>query len=91
MKLAKIKNRIKSVVMASALGLALLAGFPAVEAQAATGSVYTCTINRSYSNPVTGKVEDAGGASSYATGQGMVEGCVYPTGLLELTDDGPYH
>ena len=27
MKLAKIKNRIKSVVMASALGLALLAGF----------------------------------------------------------------
>lgn len=31
MKLAKIKNRIKSVVMASALGLALLAGFPAVE------------------------------------------------------------
>ena len=46
MKLAKIKNRIKSVVMASALGLALLAGFPAVEAQAATGSVYTCTINR---------------------------------------------
>ena len=54
MKLAKIKNRIKSVVMASALGLALLAGFPAVEAQAATGSVYTCTINRSYSNPVNG-------------------------------------
>ena len=91
MKLAKIKNRIKSVVMASALGLALLAGFPAVEAQAATGSVYTCTINRSYSNPVTGKVEDAGGASSYATGQGMVEGCVYPTGLLELTDDGSYY
>ena len=51
MKLAKIKNRIKSVVMASALGLTLLAGFPAVEAQAASGSVYTCTINRSYSNP----------------------------------------
>ena len=91
MKLAKIKNRIKSVVMASALGLTLLAGFPAVEAQAASGSVYTCTINRSYSNPVTGEVEDAGGASSYATGQGMVEGCVYPTGLLELTDDGSYY
>ena len=35
MKLAKIKNRIKSVVMASALSLALLAGFPPVEAQAA--------------------------------------------------------
>ena len=55
MKLAKIKNRIKSVVMASALSLALLAGFPAVEAQAATGSVYTCTINRCYAHPVNGR------------------------------------
>ena len=70
MKLAKIKNRIKSVVMASALSLALLAGFPPVEAQAATGSVYTCTINRCYAHPVTGVVEDSGGAGSYATGQG---------------------
>ena len=91
MKLAKIKNRIKSVVMASALGLALLAGFPAVEAQAATGSVYTCTINRCYAHPVTGVVEDSGGAGSYATGQGMVEGCVYPTGILEVSDDGNYY
>ena len=91
MKLAKIKNRIKSVVMASALSLALLAGFPAVEAQAATGSVYTCTINRCYAHPVTGAVEDSGGAGSYATGQGMVEGCVYPTGILEVADDGNYY
>lgn len=91
MKLAKIKNRIKSVVMASVLGLALLAGFPAVKAQAATGSVYTCTINRCYAHPVTGVVEDSGGAGSYATGQGMVEGCVYPTGILEVADDGGYY
>lgn len=91
MKLAKIKNRIKSVVIASALSLALLAGFPAVEAHAATGSVYTCTINRCYANPVTGAVEDSGGAGSYATGQGMVEGCVYPTGILEVADDGNYY
>lgn len=91
MKLAKIKNRIKSVVIASALSLALLAGFPAVEAQAATGSVYTCTINRCYAHPVTGAVEDSGGAGSYATGQGMVEGCVYPTGILEVADDGNYY
>lgn len=91
MKLAKIKNRIKSVVMASALSLALLAGFPAVEAQAATGSVYTCTINRCYAHPVTGVVEDSGGSGSYATGQGMVEGCVYPTGILEVADDGNYY
>ena len=71
--------------------LALLAGFPAVEAQAATGSVYTCTINRCYAHPVTGVVEDSGGAGSYATGQGMVEGCVYPTGILEVADDGNYY
>ena len=91
MKLAKIKNRIKSVVIASALSLALLAGFAAVEAHAATGSVYTCTINRCYAHPVTGAVEDSGGAGSYATGQGMVEGCVYPTGILEVADDGNYY
>lgn len=91
MKLAKIKNRIKSVVIASALSLALLAGFPAVEAHAATGSVYTCTINRCYAHSVTGAVEDSGGAGSYATGQGMVEGCVYPTGILEVADDGNYY
>lgn len=91
MKLAKIKNRIKSVVIASALSLALLAGFPAVEAHADTGSVYTCTINRCYAHPVTGAVEDSGGAGSYATGQGMVEGCVYPTGILEVADDGNYY
>lgn len=91
MRLAKIKNRIKSVVMASALSLAMLAGFPAVEAHAATGSVYTCTINRCYAHPVTGAVEDSGGAGSYATGQGMVEGCVYPTGILEVADDGNYY
>ena len=86
-----MKNRIKSVVIASALSLALLAGFPAVEAHAATGSVYTCTINRCYAHPVTGAVEDSGGAGSYATGQGMVEGCVYPTGILEVADDGNYY
>lgn len=91
MKLAKIKNRIKSVVIASALSLALLAGFPAVEAHAVTGSVYTCTINRCYAHPVTGAVEDSGEAGSYATGQGMVEGCVYPTGILEVADDENYY
>lgn len=91
MKLAKIKNRIKSVMMASALGLALLAGFPAVEAHAATGSVYTCTINRCYAHPVTGVVEDSGGAGSGEIGQGMVKGCVYPTGILEVADDGNYY
>lgn len=68
-----------------------MAGFPAVKAYAASGTVYSCTINRCYAHPVTGVIEDSGGESSYATGQGMVEGCVYSNGILEVTDDGAYY
>lgn len=69
----------------------MLAMIPAVPVHAESGTVYSCTINRSYSNPVTGEVEDAGGEASYATGQGMVEGCVYGSGMLEVTDSGNYY
>ncbi len=69
----------------------LMAGFPAVKAYAASGTVYSCAINRCYAHPVTGVIEDSGGESSYATGQGMVEGCVYSNGILEVTDDGAYY
>ena len=62
-----------------------------VKAYAASGTVYSCTINRCYAHPVTGVIEDSGGESSYATGQGMVEGCVYSNGILEVTDDGAYY
>ena len=37
------------------------------------------------------RIEDSGGEASYATGQGMVEGAVYTTGILELTDTGEYY
>ena len=77
--------------MTLALAITMMAGFPAVNAYAASGSVYTCTINRSYSHPVTGVIEDSGGEGSYATGQGMVESCVNTTGILEKTDDGAYY
>lgn len=40
---------------------------------------------------MTGEVEDAGGEASYTTGQGMVEGCVYGSGMLEVTDSGNYY
>lgn len=60
-------------------------------AHAATGSVYTCSIVPSYRHPLTGSVEDSGGESSYATGQGMVDGCVYSTGMLEVTSDNKYY
>lgn len=91
MKLATAKNKILSVIMTCMLAITLMAGFPAVKAYAASGTIYTCVINRCYAHPVTGEIEDSGGESSYATGQGMVEGCVYNSGILEVTDDGAYY
>ena len=70
---------------------AAVLGFPAVSVHAESGSVYSCTINRCYSHPVTGEIEDSGGEASYATGQGMVEGAVYASGLMEVTDSGNYY
>ena len=91
MKLVAKKNKILSAIMTCVLAITLMAGFPAVKAYAASGTVYSCTINRCYAHPVTGVIEDSGGESSYATGQGMVEGCVYSNGILEVTDDGAYY
>lgn len=86
--------RIKKLLMGFAgavFALTVMIAFSTVSTHAETGIVYSCTINRSYSNPVTGEVEDSGGESSYATGQGMVEGAVYASGLMEVTDSGNYY
>ena len=91
MKIRKTKNRVLSVLSALAIAFTMLAGFPTVQAYAASGTVYTCAVNRCYAHPVTGVIEDSGGESSYATGQGMVEGCVYSNGILEVTDSGAYY
>lgn len=88
MKVLKWKKRFLAGIL---LALLIQAGFPGVSAEAAAGTVYTCTIHPSYRNPVTGEIEDSGGEASYATGQGMVEGAVYTTGILELTDTGEYY
>lgn len=80
-----------TVIAACAVTFVMVCAYPAMTAKAAGGTVYTCTINRCYKHPVTGIIEDAGGEASYATGQGMVEGCVYPTGMLEVTDSGEYY
>lgn len=78
--------------MMAALMIALMgASMSTVPVQAASGNVYTCVIHPCYAHPVTGVIEDSGGAASYATGQGMVEGAVYTTGILELTDSGEYY
>ena len=88
MTIKNLRNRLRVCVLAAATVLAVI---PAVPVHAESGTVYSCTINRSYSNPVTGEVEDSGGEASYATGQGMVEGCVYGSGMLEVTDSGNYY
>lgn len=88
------KNKFIKIPGILAVALMLFFGtlcFGQEQAYAASGTVYTCTINRCYRHPVNGKIEDAGGESSYATGQGMVEGCVYGTGILEVTDSGKYY
>lgn len=73
--------------------LAFLPGlmFPAIPVHAATGTVYSCTVNRCYAHPVTGLIEDSGGQASYATGQGMAEGAVSSVGMMEVTDGGAYY
>lgn len=61
------------------------------EASQSSGKVYSCKIVPGYKHPVDGTIEDSGGASSYATGQGMVESAVAAAGMLEETADGAYY
>lgn len=62
--------------------------FNADIANAASGKFGGCSISRNYRHPVTGIIEDSGGESGYATGQGMVESIGYSYGLVEKTVDG---
>ncbi len=82
-------KRIKGAVLAGTVILSVFAG--GIKVHAETGSIYTCTVTRCYSHPVTGVIEDSGGEASYATGQGMVESVVGTTGMLEVTDSGNYY
>ena len=91
MKTEKFMKKFSARILGILLALFMGAGFPTVPVQAASGTVYTCTIHPCYRHPVTGEIEDSGGEASYATGQGMVDGAVYPTGILELTDGGEYY
>lgn len=87
-------EKFKSYGISGCLSIILLLSlllFPIKNVQAAAGSIYTCKMNPSYSHPVTGQVEDAGGSSSSTTGQGMVEGAIGSKGILEVTDSGEYY
>ena len=84
-------KKIRKFYAAVLTGVFLLTAIVPVKVFAASGTVYSCSITPSYQHPVTGVIEDSGGAASYATGQGMVEGCIYTTGMLEVTDAGEYY
>lgn len=91
MRTVKKRHTVLTGFLVFALVLLMETGIPAIPAYATGGTVYTCTITPCYRHPVTGVIEDSGGEASYATGQGMVEGAVYPTGILEVTDTGEYY
>lgn len=52
--------------------------------------IFNCTVTGHYKNPITGAVEDSGGESAMATGQGMVNGVVNKKGKLTIKD-GKYY
>lgn len=83
--IVQLKNWILILVVILSLGSL------SKDVKASSGNVYSCQIARTYQHPVTGKVEDSGGSSSKATGQGMVEGAISSKGLLEVTDSGDYY
>lgn len=91
MKTVKRVRKAFAVLAAALISAFLSAGLISAPVQAAGGNVYTCVIHPCYAHPVTGVIEDSGGEASYATGQGMVDGAVYTTGILELTDSGEYY
>lgn len=85
-----MKYKIKTGLLLCTLIIGLLAFSPS-EVKAASGKVYTCTIHPTYQHPVSGEIEDSGGSSAQATGQGMVESAIDTTGIMEVTDDGEYY
>lgn len=91
MKSVKKIRKIFAGLLAALVLTVAGAGAGAVPVLAASGNVYTCVIHPCYAHPVTGVIEDSGGEASYATGQGMVDGAIYTTGILELTDSGEYY
>lgn len=91
MRRQKRLHRFLAGIMAVMLALFMGAGISAVPVRAASGNIYSCRITPCYAHPVTGTIEDSGGSSSYATGQGMVEGAIYTTGMMEVTDSGEYY
>ena len=91
MKMRKNRLILGITAFIAAIFILIMPGINTVHATTASGNLYTYTLGRHYAHPVTGEIRDSGGRAKYTTGQGMVEGCTYPTCLLEETDDGEYY
>ena len=90
----RVGNKIRRALAGALAALLVLAagqGAAPLSALAAGGNVYTCVVHPCYAHPDTGAIEDSGGEASRPIGQGMVEGAVYTTGILEVTDSGAYY
>lgn len=87
----------KAIKQIKKVGIGLLSFFLVIgmmnsqKVYAASGKVSTVDIVRCYEHPVTGTIEDSGGEAAKTTGQGMVEGAVHATGILEETSSGSYY
>ncbi|WP_298627510.1 heme-binding Shp domain-containing protein, partial [uncultured Senegalimassilia sp.] len=77
-----------ATVCAVVVALAVSAVAHVGVAHAATSAVYTAATVPSYSNPVTGSIEDSAGQSNIALAESMTTGCTYPAALVETDTAG---
>ena len=77
-----------ATVCAVVVALAVSAVAHVGVAHAATSAIYTAATTPSYSNPVTGSIEDSAGQSNVALAESMVTGCTYPAALVEKDTAG---
>lgn len=85
-KIRAIIGRIAAVMAVAAM---CISGVPETVMAAETDGVYTVSVERYFLDPQTG-LSGWGTSSDQAIGQGMVEGAVSSTGLLEVTNGKCY-
>ena len=70
-------------------GMLLISGLVgSLSAKALDNNIYTAKCTPYYIHPVTGIVEDRGGADSVGIGQPMTDSATYPEALIEVDPDG---
>lgn len=77
-----------AIALACLTSLVLASGALSGTAYAAVSTVRTATVTPSYANPVTGEIEDAGGAASQALGESMVTSATKDRALVEIDSSG---